>query len=202
MDFSKFNKKRVTDRDVDTLIGLSKGLTADGKVDQAEAEFLLSWLVQSKSRSDNPLIENLLLKIEDMLSDGHLDDDESAELLAILNMVSGDQSELGELAKASTLPLCSPVPDLIFQDHSFLFTGTFAYGNRKACQAATESLGGRCAGSVNKNLHYLVIGSYVTDSWKHESFGNKIMKAVQYREDGVPISIISEEHWLELGRFS
>lgn len=56
--FTKFNRNKIQDRQVDTLIGLSKGITADGKVDQAEAEFLQSWLVQNH-HTDNPIIMNL-----------------------------------------------------------------------------------------------------------------------------------------------
>lgn len=37
--FTKFNRKNIQDRQIDTLIGLSKGITADGKVDQSEAEY-------------------------------------------------------------------------------------------------------------------------------------------------------------------
>lgn len=37
--FTRFNRKNIQDRQVDTLIRLSKEITADGKVEQAEAEF-------------------------------------------------------------------------------------------------------------------------------------------------------------------
>jgi hypothetical protein len=36
--FTKYNRKNIQDRQIDTLIDLSKGLLADGKVDQTEAE--------------------------------------------------------------------------------------------------------------------------------------------------------------------
>ena len=40
-----------------------------------------------------------------------------------------------------------------------------------------------------------MLGTYVTDSWAHENFGRRIEKAMQYRDSGVPLAIISEEHW-------
>jgi NAD-dependent DNA ligase len=193
--FTKFNRNKIQDRQVDTLIGLSKGLAADGKVDQAEAEFLLSWLVQNRQASDNPLIENLLNKVSEMLEDGILDKEESEELLKILHSISGESSEIGELAKTSSLPINDPLPSVVIQDNSFLFTGTCAFGTRKQCQEAIESLGGINAKGVTKSLNYLVLGTYVTDSWIHESFGRKIEKAVEYRDNGIPLIIISEEHW-------
>lgn len=70
--FQRFNRKSIDDRQIDTLIGLSKGLIADGKVDQSEAEFLHSWLIQSRQTTDNPVIINLLGKVDAMLEDGAL----------------------------------------------------------------------------------------------------------------------------------
>lgn len=193
--FTKYNRKAIQDRQVDTLIGLSKGITADGKVDQAEVEFLQTWLVQN-SQSDNPIIINLLNKVGEMLEDGILDQEESEELLNILHSISGEQTELGEVSRTSTLPTCSPAPNIEYKGSSFLFTGTCAFGTRKECQFVIESLDGINAKSVTKTLDYLVLGTYVTDSWIHESFGRKIEKAMQYRDSGLPIKIITEEHWL------
>lgn len=199
--FTKFNRKNIQDRQVDTLIGLSKGVSADGNVNQAEAEFLMSWLVQSRQSTDNPIIINLLERVSAMLEDGVLDRDESVELLEILQRISGDNSEIGELAKTSSLPINDPLPEIEFDGSSFLFTGTCAFGTRKQCHEATESLGGTIAKGVNKSLDYLVLGTYVTDSWVHETFGRKIEKAIEYRENGLPVVILTEEHWLNSGGF-
>lgn len=194
--FTKYNRKNIQDRQIDTLIGLSKGIAANGEVDQSEAEFLQAWLVQN-IQSENPIIVNLLNRVEEMLEDGVLDRDESTELLETLHDISGESSELGEISKTSKLPICSPPPQINFKGSSFLFTGTFAYGTRKDCQSAVESLNGLNANGVTKKLDYLVLGTYVTDSWAHESFGRKIEKAMEYRDLGLPITIVTEEHWLK-----
>jgi len=198
--FTRFNRKSIDDRQIDTLIGLSKGILADGKVDQSEAEFLQNWLVQSRQATSNPIIMNLLEKVEAMLRDGVLDEEESAELMTLLQRISGDSSELGELAKTSSLPVDEPMPKIVFPGNSFLFTGTCAFGTRKQCQAAVDSLGGLNAKGVTKSLNFLVLGTYVTDSWAHETFGRKIEKAIAYRENGVPLKIVTEEHWALSGR--
>ena len=144
--FTKFNRKNIQDRQIDTLIGLSKGLAADGKINQLEAEFLLSWLIQSRQASENPIIVNLLNKVSEMLEDGVLDKEESDELLKILHTITGDESEIGELAKTTSLPINSPIPPVTFKDMSFLFTGTCAFGTRKQCQEAVDIQGGINAG--------------------------------------------------------
>ncbi len=194
--FLRYNRKSIDDRQVDGLIGICKGLAADGRVNQAEAEFLQSWLMQSAHTTDNPIIHNLLDRVSDMLDDDVLDKDESAELLSTLRHLSGEPSELGEVAKTSKLPIDLPEPDIVIEGSLFLFTGTCVYGCRKTCQQAVEAAGGINANSVTKKLNYLVLGTYVTESWAHETFGRKIEKAMEYRDSGVPLAIVTEEHWL------
>lgn len=198
--FTQFNRKSIDDRKIDTLIGLSKGFIADRRVNQDEAEVLQNWLIQSHQVTANPIIENLLEKVDAMLEDGVLDEEESAELMSILRKITGDESDLGELAKTSSLPLDDPMPAVSFNGSTFLFTGTFAYGTRKDCHEITKSLGGGNSKNVTKSVDYLVLGTYVTDSWAHETFGRKIEKAVEYRDNGVPLSIVTEEHWARHGK--
>ncbi len=201
--FNRYNRNKIDDRHIDTLIGLSKGIIADGKVNQLEAEFLHNWLIQNSQTTDNPLIINLLEKVDVMLNDGILDNEEVAELHSVLKNISGNSSEFGELAKTTNLPINEPMPPVTFEDRSFLFTGTCAFGTKKQCQDATESLGGLIAKTVNKSLNYLVLGTYVTDSWAHEVFGRKIEKAMEYRDKkGVPLLIITEEHWANSGNLA
>ena len=200
--FTKFNRKSIDDRQIDTLIGLSKGLIADGKVNQAEAEFLQTWLIQSRQTTDNPVIINLLGRVDAMLEDGILDSDESSDLLSLLHKITGDSSVIGELAKTTSLPIDIPAPSVTFSGRQFLFTGTCVYGTRKQCQSVIEQLGGINTKGVTRGLNYLILGTYVTDSWIHETYGRKIEKAMQYRDEGVPISIITEEHWVNEGNLS
>lgn len=48
---------------------------------------------------------------------------------------------------------------------------------------------------MTKTLDYLILGTYVTDSWVHESLGRKIEKAMEYREKDLPLMIVTEKHW-------
>lgn len=123
-----------------------------------------------------------------------LDAEEKASLLDTLNCFSNGDFELGEMLKASTLPLCDPAPGLIFKGQTYCFTGTFIYGQRRFCEEAVSRRGG-FAGALSRRTNVLVIGAYATESWKHSSFGNKILQATAWRDEGKPTSIISEEHW-------
>ena len=95
------------------------------------------------------------------------------------------------------LPFNTPIPEIIWTERLFVFTGVMAYGPRKSCQALTEERGGLIAGGINKKTHYLVVGSVANDQWLHSSYGLKIMRAVELRESGSPVAIIGEHTWQE-----
>ena len=195
--FIRYRRSALGRRTLDTLIGISKGIVADGEVNQLEAQALLTFLRESEQAGlDHPITDRLLDRVGDMLTDGVLDGEEAAELHELLVSFSGGMSAWGEVSKPATLPLDQPAPRVAFEGRSFLFTGVCMYGARKVCQRAVEARGGTAHNTVNLRTNYLVIGSYVTASWKHQSFGLKIEKAMDYRDNRrTGLAIISEEHW-------
>lgn len=190
-----FRRKAVADRSIDEMIGLSHGLLADGILNRDEVEYLQKWLASRPSLHDHPILYQLFERVNDYLSDGVLHNEEYDDLKDTLSKLCGGDFELGEIAKATTLPFCNPQPKLIIAGNRFTFTGTFNFGNRKSCEQAVIDRNAT-AGSLTKNTNYLVVGTYATDSWKHSSFGNKILKAVDFKEQGHNIYIINEAHWL------
>lgn len=192
--YNRVGGVRIADRQVDELIGLCRGLAADGVINQSEVEFLQTWLAANKEISDQPLIHTLYDRMASIMADGVADKEECDELLATLHGLIRGDVDLGEVLKATSLPLCDPAPSLSFAGKRYCFTGTFLFGKRKQCEAAiAERLG--IAGSLTQKTDVLVIGIYATESWKHSSFGTKILQAVEWRDRGIPISIVSETHW-------
>lgn len=193
---NRLGDDRITSRQIDELVGLARGIAADGDLGQAEVEFLQKWLAANMAVSQQPLIRTLYQRINDVLEDGVLDAEEKAILLETLNSFSNRDFELGEVLKSSTLPLCDPAPSLSFDGTIYCFTGTFIYGQRKHCEQAVIERGGGCGG-LSRKTQVLVIGAYATESWKHSSFGNKILQASEWRDEGRPIAIVSEHHWTQ-----
>ena len=193
--FNQFGRERISSRQVDELVGLARGLCADNLLNQTEVEFLQKWLAANLEVSDNPIVATLFWRIQECLADGKVDDDERADLLHSLQSFAATDFELGEVLKPASLPLCDPPPALSFLEINYCFTGTFSFGGRRDCESAVAERGGRF-GSLTRKTNVLVIGSYATDSWKHSTFGHKIMKASELRDAGVPISIVSESHWM------
>ncbi|EPK4267382.1 TPA: BRCT domain-containing protein [Pseudomonas aeruginosa] len=195
-----FNEDRIDRRSTDALVGLAAGVVADGVVNVDEARFLKGWIESNLAHLEDPVVNLLYRRISTMLQDGILDAEEAADLMHLLHsfagLVVGRQEQAAQFFTApSDLPFNFPAPDLVFQDRVFVFTGTMAYGPRKACEALILERGGVIGGGVSKKIHYLVVGSIGNDQWRHATYGTKIMKAVELREAGAPIAIVGEDHW-------
>jgi NAD-dependent DNA ligase len=198
-----FHRSRIDRRAADALVGLAAGITADGIVNIAEAVFLKQWLEDNLAHLNDPVINLLYSRLACMLQDNALDVDESRELLDILRSFSGVRIERPKdggtaVVTPTDLPFNSPVPDLVWDDRMFVFTGVMAFGPRKDCQALVEERGGLIGGSISRKVHYLVVGSVGNEQWRHSTYGTKIMKAVELREAGASIAIVGEDHWQKM----
>ena len=102
--------------------------------------------------------------------------------------------------KRTDLSLCdAPAAEIIFEGRSFCLTGVFEFagGNRNLCEEAIRARGGICWQHPNHDLDYLVIGTFVTDSWAHEGYGRKIEKTLESKQTGANCKIVSEAHWVD-----
>ena len=191
------NTKPMADRQIDQLIGLAQGILADGIVSQAEAEMLQSWL-RVNHRTDNPYVSQLLDQVERVLEDGVLDEDEGRELHDALMSWTGSGGADGEESTTAALPL-DPEPRTVrMAGNMFVFTGTGIFGTRKMMQDATIRAGGTAERSITMRTNFVVLGTYVTPAWVHQSFGRKIEKAMDYRDrKGTGVQIVHEEDWAQ-----
>ncbi len=192
--YNRVSADRITSRQIDELIGIARGLCADGTLNEQEVEYLQKWLACNAAISDQPIIRTLFDRTNAILADGMITQDERADLFDTLNSLAERDFELGEVLKPTTLPLCDPVPDISFAGRRFAFTGTFNFGQRKDCERAVIERGGMAGGLV-QTTDFLVIGAYATESWKHSSMGTKIIKACDWRDQGISVAIVSEQHW-------
>lgn len=195
-----FHEARIDRRSADALAGLATGIIADGLVNQQEAEFLESWIAQHLSYLEDPVINLLYRRLSDMLADGILDTEESEELLGMLRCFSGmsigrPSPRDNAFTTPNALPLNHPAPSMEWNDRLFVFTGVMAYGPRKNCETLVLERNGQIGSGISKKIHYLVVGSIGNDQWLHSTYGTKIKKAVELREAGAPIAIVSEAHW-------
>jgi len=189
------NQSFASDHHISMLLGLCRGLLADGKITPDESRLLHDWLVLLKDSVDNPCYIALRECLQTCSGETEVTENNQTQLLQLLSGIVGGRTDAGECLRSSELWLDAPPPKVIFDKHVFCLTGKFVYGSRKECETAVQERGGICRATPSKKINYLVIGSYAEDSWIQSSFGRKIEKAVQLRAAGADLRIISESHW-------
>jgi len=189
--------RRIQDRLIDELIGISRGVIADGQVDEAEAIFIGQWIENHREIADRWPVNILYARIKEMLKDGILEADEQKELLETLKEITGGGLSYVEPNKSTTLPLTHPEPEIMFEGGKFALTGKFVFGSNTECEDVITDLGGTIDPVPSANTNYLVIGELGSPDWVHSTFGRSIEKAVELRDSGHAICIVSEEHWVD-----
>ena len=190
--------KHKTNRAIEHLLGMVTGMVADGQLHDLEIKMLSTWLASYPEVTTEFPVSVIARKISEVLADGIITADERSYLLVVLlGLASTDFSVTGSATpEVITLPIEDNV-EINFSDALVCFTGEFLYGTRAACERLVLKLGARCAGNVSKKVNILVIGTKVSVDWAHTSFGRKIQQAMELREAGHPMKIISERRWLQ-----
>jgi hypothetical protein len=187
---------RLEDSRMDELIGLCRGLIADGSVVYEEAHFLLIWLRRNVPVQRTFVGGHLSATLERLLANGNLGADGEGELVDLLmKVIGGTPLDIDNASYSTSLPLDDPPPAVPIEGQSFCFTGKFHFGSRDACQHAVKAAGGSIHANPRKDTCFLIIGDIGSRDWAHSSMGRKIERAVELREKGLPIKIICESHW-------
>ena len=189
-------KARILERCLDELIGICKGIIADGNVDPKEAEFLKSWLENNHEVAKIWPANVLAERIRAIFADGIVDHQEQTELAELLAKMTGSVPGLSDAEQlAMRLPIDDPAPMVEFPGKTFCLTGKFVFGSRNKCENVIAAKGGKCQEQPDLATDYLVIGALGSREWIHSSYGRKIEQVLRHREKGAGTSIISEEHW-------
>lgn len=194
------NEAHKLRKSCESLLGICTGLIADDKLNDKEIKFLDLWL---KDNADIATVwpgDVIAQRISDVLADGIITDDELEHVkFTLKELIGGTMHDTGAIGGLSTrLPVNDDrATPIIFEDTSFCFTGNFLFGTRAACEREIEQRGARVIDGIRKDLGYLVVGTMVSSDWANTSHGRKIEKAVEYQNNGCPILIISEEHWVK-----
>jgi len=193
-----FNRARRAERDVSEMLGLVKGVLADGVVTEAEAALLRDWAAQHPEAAGQWPVSVLKGRLDRIFADGRVDEREREDLAQLLDSIVGGRAGIVAGADAATeLPVDRPPPTIAWPGSVFVFTGKFAFGPRAECERLVRELGGVCERGVTRRTDYLVIGTFGSRDWVQTSYGRKIEKAVRYRDKGVPIAIVAEDHWAD-----
>ncbi len=190
------HSQRAIEQGLAEMVGLVRGVIADGVVSSDEANRLAEWAQANPEVASRWPANILSRRLDQIFRDGRIDKRERQHLAALLAQLAENPAGFGGgFPTATDLPLTRPEPPVTFEGKTFLFAGDMAYGPLHACEREVQELGGTCEHAVNRRLDYVVIGSIGAADWCQVSFGSVLDEVVQYGQRGVPIAVISEELW-------
>lgn len=192
-----FNRHRNFLKSVESLIGICRGLLADGQLVEQEIIFLDTWLKDNEQIINDWPADVIARRLRAILADGVITHDEAEDLRKTLEGIVGGGLEHGAVDGMATRLPVEEVETIEFDGKLFCFTGKFVYGSRKKCEQAIIDRGALAHPSVINGLDYLVIGTLASRDWINTSHGRKIESAVANKGKGKPVVILAEEVWVK-----
>jgi hypothetical protein len=191
-------EQQRVERGLSEMIGLVRGVIADGVVSTDEAERLAKWARENPEVAVRWPANLLSRRLEQIFRDGRVDSRERRHLAALLEELAGNPGGFGDgFALATDLPVSRPEPAIVFEGSTFVIAGEMAFGPTRACEREVEELGGVCERTVSRRTDYVVLGSISAQDWAQRGFGELVDEVVQHRARGAEIAVVSEEHWAE-----
>lgn len=151
---------RELERYLAELMGICRGVIADGVVVPEEAVYLRDWLAKHQALRDCWPADVISKRLEQVFEDGRVDEQEQEDLLVLLRMITSEEPPVNEAtAKAVPLPLTMPEPQVQFLGKHFCLTGRFVHGPHSYCKQAITRRGERwMSGRVREPTTWLSEG--------------------------------------------
>lgn len=191
-------RTHIETKTVQTLMGLVSGMVADTALHDLEIAFLSTWLAEHPTVTGSWPGSAITSWVREVCADGVVTEQERSYLLGNLQALANTDFSIS--GSASAEPLQLPIDDskpLALTGARVVHTGVFLFGTRARCERLSAELGAIPIESVTRATDVLVIGTRVSPSWATESYGRKIMAAMQLMQSGHPIQIVSEQHWYQ-----
>ncbi|MEB6377605.1 BRCT domain-containing protein [Leclercia adecarboxylata] len=178
------------------LEGLCKGMLADHQLVDDEIRYLNWWLTNNGTLKNNYPGKELFKLVSEILKDGVITPEERESLKQGLTAYTGCDLATGIVDGMSTRLPVDVIESLDLTGAIVCLTGDFLYGKRSKCKATIEAAGATVCDNVTMKINYLIVGTLSSKDWMYQSYGRKIEKAVEYRDNkNIPLKIISEEQW-------
>lgn len=181
------------------LSGIITGIVADGHLHDMEIQMLSTWISANPEVAQSWPGSAVARYLADAMADGVITPEERAHLLQTLQqLVGSDFAESGAVEpEIAALPFDETAATPL-QNSRICLTGEFVYGTRSACERLAEKAGCTPVAAVSKKVHYLIVGTNISPHWVNTSYGTKILRAMELREEGHQIGILRERDWLNL----
>lgn len=184
---------------VNQCIGFIQGITCDDNLTNQEIVKLVSFINSFPQVYTNSVLNLVKSKVDSILEDNFISDNEREELLDLLKKMVGQEfMETGVACGNSMSIYADSIPFESMNGLSICFSGSLVGFSRAELHKIAKNLGASVKGNVSKKLDLLVVGAMASEHWKFGAFGCKVERAIQIIEDGEKLYIIDENMWNKL----
>ncbi|NKB34062.1 MAG: NAD-dependent DNA ligase [Pseudomonadales bacterium] len=188
---------------VEELVGFLTGVASDGVLNDQEVDALSDWLDNNESVKDTWPASVIVNRLNNVLEDGIITEEERQDLLQTVNQVTGNAAESEDITyESSTEVWEDEIDSLEILGKTFCLTGEFVSGDRETVDTMLRLRGAETSPNVNKTVDYLIIGTLASRDWLYKSHGRKIEKALLLKREGVDITVITERTLLKFTKQS
>ena len=165
-----------------SLKNIISSISSDGILTDKEISLLQTWMIIHSDLEGTYPFDKLFGFVNSSLLDGKIDSSENNELLEIFakfidpvhNSCSCSQGTLDVTGKNVCL------------------TGTFCCGSKKQVSDTLTEMGAVICNSVTKKTDIVIVGGQGSDAYAFGNYGAKVQRAMELKEAGQQIEIISE----------
>jgi hypothetical protein len=196
---AKNKKTSLMTADRQFATGMMGGVISDDIINKEELKVLKEWLEDHKElRESWPDGDKAFKRIDVVLADEEIDEEEHRQLLEFFEYVSWLRSSLSEPVKP---PICATDPVITFAGKEFCFTGISDTSSREKQEDIVISFGGKVTKhALHKKTDYLVINNNHAADWKFMAYGTKIEEALDKQKAGGSIQILCEDDFWDAVR--
>ncbi|RWT41910.1 BRCT domain-containing protein [Aeromonas caviae] len=183
---------------VNMLLGFLQGISADNNIAEQEVIALSSLLLKHRDLLASWPGSLLFNRLNDILADGEITEDEREDLLELVKQISGQRFTESGLATGMATEFFADGELMSINGKTVCFTGKFLSDTRHNLELQAKTLGASTVKGITTHLDVLIIGSLASRDWMFTSHGRKIEAAIKAKDKGQDIQIINEEDWVRI----
>lgn len=183
---------------VNMLLGFLQGISADNNIAEQEVIALSSLLLKHRDLLASWPGSLLFNRLNDILADGEITEDEREDLLELVKQISGQRFTESGLATGMATEFFADGELMSINGKTVCFTGKFLSDTRHNLELQAKILGASPVKGITTHLDVLIIGSLASRDWMFTSHGRKIEAAIKAKDKGQDIQIINEEDWVRI----
>lgn len=183
---------------VNELIGFITGVAADNNINNEEILSLENWLNENSNICTKFPANIIAKRVNQIIKGNVVTQKEKDDLLDTIKEIIGHKFEETGLAHGLTTEIFEDnIETFSHKGQNICFSGKFVAGNRSTVENVARKLGATIRKNITNDVTTLIMGTIASRDWRFTSHGKKIEKAIELKQKGRKLLILTERTWLK-----